>query len=50
MERRVAEALGIDEAASVPIDRWLSHLREWNARIDLTAARTDDELHDPNPK
>jgi 16S rRNA (guanine527-N7)-methyltransferase len=28
------------------IDRWLALLREWNARIDLTAARTDAELED----
>jgi len=25
---------------------WLRLLREWNARIDLTAARSDDELED----
>lgn len=28
------------------IDTWLSLLREWNARIDLTAARNEDELLD----
>jgi 16S rRNA (guanine527-N7)-methyltransferase len=25
---------------------WLGLLRQWNARVDLTAARTDDELFD----
>ncbi len=28
------------------IDTWLALLREWNARIDLTAARNEDELLD----
>jgi 16S rRNA (guanine527-N7)-methyltransferase len=28
------------------IATWLRLLREWNARIDLTAARSDDELED----
>jgi 16S rRNA (guanine527-N7)-methyltransferase len=33
-------------AAAEPLGRWLALLREWNARIDLTAARSDDELAD----
>jgi 16S rRNA (guanine527-N7)-methyltransferase len=32
--------------ARVALDAWLGLLRQWNARIDLTAARTDDELED----
>jgi 16S rRNA (guanine527-N7)-methyltransferase len=28
------------------IETWLDLLRQWNARIDLTAARSDDELRD----
>jgi 16S rRNA (guanine527-N7)-methyltransferase len=40
------DRLGVDAAARPAISRWLELLREWNARIDLTAARSDDELHD----
>jgi len=28
------------------VEMWLERLREWNARIDLTAARSDEELVD----
>lgn len=28
------------------VEKWLALLAEWNARIDLTAARSDDELRD----
>lgn len=28
------------------IETWLDLLRQWNARIDLTAARSEDELRD----
>ena len=40
------DALGVDRAAEPPLARWLELLKEWNRRIDLTAARTDDELLD----
>ena len=33
-------------AAAGPLAQWLDLLREWNRRIDLTAARTDEELED----
>jgi 16S rRNA (guanine527-N7)-methyltransferase len=45
---RVASTLGATLEAG-PRDRivlWLERLKQWNARIDLTAARTDDELLD----
>jgi 16S rRNA (guanine527-N7)-methyltransferase len=44
-ERRLAE-IGVDETARPSIARWLGLLREWNAKIDLTAARGEDELCD----
>jgi 16S rRNA (guanine527-N7)-methyltransferase len=37
---------GPTAADRASLDRWLALLREWNARIDLTAARTDAELED----
>jgi len=40
------ESLHVAEGARPAIVRWLELLREWNARIDLTAARTEDELCD----
>ncbi len=40
------ERLGVSPAAHGPLLQWLRLLVEWNARIDLTAARTDDELSD----
>ncbi|MBX3206500.1 MAG: class I SAM-dependent methyltransferase [Labilithrix sp.] len=39
-------ALGVPESALEPIEGWLDLLRQWNRRIDLTAARSDDELVD----
>lgn len=39
-------ALGVPEDARAPVARWLDLLREWNARMDLTAARGEDELYD----
>jgi 16S rRNA (guanine527-N7)-methyltransferase len=36
----------LDEAARDKIAIWLARLEEWNARIDLTAARTPEELVD----
>jgi 16S rRNA (guanine527-N7)-methyltransferase len=44
-ERRLG-ALGVEERARPHVARWLELLREWNAKIDLTAARGEDELHD----
>jgi 16S rRNA (guanine527-N7)-methyltransferase len=41
-----ASMQGVPAERRPPIATWLSLLREWNARIDLTAARTDDELED----
>jgi 16S rRNA (guanine527-N7)-methyltransferase len=37
---------GVAESARKPIATWLELLGQWNARIDLTAARTEDELID----
>jgi 16S rRNA (guanine527-N7)-methyltransferase len=43
-----ANALGtaIDVTAQAHVGAWLARLDEWNARIDLTAARSEDELVD----
>jgi 16S rRNA (guanine527-N7)-methyltransferase len=43
-----ASALGqeLDAQALAGVEEWLGRLREWNARIDLTAARTPEELVD----
>jgi 16S rRNA (guanine527-N7)-methyltransferase len=45
---RAAEALGttLDDRARGHLTTWLERLQEWNARIDLTAARTPEELVD----
>jgi 16S rRNA (guanine527-N7)-methyltransferase len=45
---RAAAALGatIDEGARADLETWLARLEEWNARMDLTAARTAEELVD----
>lgn len=40
------EALGIAAHARPHIETWLRLLEEWNARIDLTAARGERELAD----
>ena len=44
----LARAVGgtIDARAYTDIEAWLALLLEWNARIDLTAARTPEELVD----
>ena len=39
-------SLGVGEDARGTLETWLGLLCEWNSRIDLTAARTDDELVD----
>jgi 16S rRNA (guanine527-N7)-methyltransferase len=41
-----AALLGVDEKARKGLETWLALLSEWNKRIDLTAARTDEELLD----
>src|SRR4051812_10341863 len=41
----LAEA-GVPEAARSSIATWLGLVKSWNARIDLTAAKTDRELVD----
>jgi 16S rRNA (guanine527-N7)-methyltransferase len=47
IEREVAAlGSGLDERALVTVLTWLAHLQEWNARIDLTAARSPEELVD----
>ncbi len=46
MQDKRLEALGVPAPARPGIQRWLDLLREWNARMDLTAARGDDELFD----
>jgi 16S rRNA (guanine527-N7)-methyltransferase len=45
---RVAAALGatLDAPALAGVVTWLARLEEWNAHIDLTAARTREELVD----
>jgi 16S rRNA (guanine527-N7)-methyltransferase len=40
------DALLVPASARGPITTWLDLLRQWNRRIDLTAARSDDELFD----
>jgi 16S rRNA (guanine527-N7)-methyltransferase len=46
--RRAAAGLGteLSEPVAAAIETWLDRLQEWNARIDLTAARTPEELVD----
>jgi 16S rRNA (guanine527-N7)-methyltransferase len=45
--RTVADRLDVDGDEWIPrVLDWLTLLDEWNAKIDLTAARTDDELVD----
>ena len=45
---RVASALAasLDETARERLGAWLERLAEWNERMDLTAARTPEELAD----
>ncbi|HEY5242217.1 MAG TPA: RsmG family class I SAM-dependent methyltransferase [Polyangiaceae bacterium] len=45
---RTAAGLGatLDARAHEHVATWLGLLQQWNARIDLTAARSDDELVD----
>jgi 16S rRNA (guanine527-N7)-methyltransferase len=45
---RAATGLGasIDAASRTGVLAWLERLQEWNARIDLTAARSPEELVD----
>jgi 16S rRNA (guanine527-N7)-methyltransferase len=44
---RAAAATGVAiEAERADVVTWLERLQEWNARIDLTAARTPEELVD----
>jgi 16S rRNA (guanine527-N7)-methyltransferase len=45
---RAAAALGmtLGEPARTHVGGWLARLEEWNARIDLTAARSPEELVD----
>lgn len=40
------EAFQTPESVRAPIRTWLDLLRQWNKRIDLTAARTEAELCD----
>ena len=46
MQDKRLEALSVPEAARPALQGWLDLLREWNKRMDLTAARDDDELFD----
>lgn len=45
---QAASTLGssLDARAVSHVERWLERLAEWNARIDLTAARSPEELVD----
>lgn len=45
-ENERLDAFGVDPARKSDVRRWLDLLGQWNARIDLTAARGPDELHD----
>jgi 16S rRNA (guanine527-N7)-methyltransferase len=40
------DALGVPAPARKAVETWLDLLRQWNKRIDLTAARSDSELLD----
>lgn len=40
------DVLGVPEASRPAVQTWLDLMREWNKRMDLTAARSDDELFD----
>lgn len=46
MHDKRLDALGVPETARPAVQKWLDLLREWNQRMDLTAARDDDELFD----
>ena len=46
MQDKRLEALAVPEAGRPAVQTWLDLLREWNERMDLTAARDDDELFD----
>lgn len=41
-----ALAVPLSVRVRAPIEKWLDLLRQWNQRIDLTAARSDSELLD----
>jgi 16S rRNA (guanine527-N7)-methyltransferase len=45
---RAATSLGcvLSPAVRGRVEKWLDRLLEWNARVDLTAARSDEELVD----
>ena len=43
---RTSGAATLSDAARANLVTWLELLRTWNARIDLTAAKTDEELCD----
>jgi len=45
---RVASAFGAElaQGASAHLARWIEQVARWNERIDLTAARSDEELVD----
>lgn len=42
----ISSAFEIADSSRGPLQQWLTLLTEWNARIDLTAARTEGELTD----
>lgn len=44
--RDLLDVLGVPDPARKHIETWLGLLREWNRRIDLTAARSEEELLD----
>ena len=46
MHDKRLEALNLPPAAVPAVQKWLDLLAEWNARMDLTAARTEDERID----
>jgi 16S rRNA (guanine527-N7)-methyltransferase len=46
MQDKRLETLAVPEAGRPAVQQWLDLLREWNKRMDLTAARNDDELFD----
>lgn len=46
MQDKRFDRLEVPESARPALQTWLDLLREWNQRMDLTAARNDDELFD----
>ncbi len=46
MSSAALDRFDVPAHAREPLAKWLELIAQWNARIDLTAARSTDELHD----